>query len=185
MSVILRPKLDPDQLQRVTMLAGVAVVEAISENLQYTKRQTLRLKWPNDVLLGKQKVCGVLTETIWIGNDLEAVIVGIGINVRVQFANTPLAEIATSLEDHTAQTVNRLDLVMQVLERVDHWIDHLHSPLLWATWRSYLSTIGQPVNFSTTAGKLAGIAVDADKTGALIVQDQDGRRHRVLVGDVS
>lgn len=178
MSVILRPTIDPTHLQRVTVLGGLAVAEALRAYVNPV------LKWPNDVLIGTRKVCGILAEAFWQGETLRAVVLGIGINIRVKFAGTPLEGIATSLEDHTTQPVSRVRLITQLLERIDYWSNRIHDPLLVATWREWLVTIGQQVHIQTQQGVIEGTAYDVDSAGALLVVDAQGYKHRVMVGDV-
>ncbi len=180
-SVVLRPALDPARLQRVTALGGVAVCETLSS---YAPREKVGMKWPNDCLIDGRKVCGILAEALWVASRFEAVVLGIGINVRVDFRGTPLADTATSLEDHAMGAVNRAELVAQVLQRVDDWWDKLADPALVAAWRGWLVTLGQQVRIQTGQGVLEGRARDVDEAGALLVIDDGGREHRVLAGDV-
>lgn len=180
-SMILRPKLDPENLQRITMLGGVAVADAIAECLS---KDIVHLKWPNDVQIEGRKVCGVLAEAVWLGNTLQAVILGIGINVRVQFSDVKLAEIATNIQDHTDQVVSRFDLLQLLIKRLDFWCEKVNDPILVASWRKHLSTLGEQVQIQTQSGLVQGLASDVDNAGALIVVDDDGHQHRILVGDV-
>ena len=103
LSMILRPTLVPEQLPRVTMLGGVAVAATLSPLLG----DALALKWPNDVLIHGRKVCGILSEAIWEGDRLGPVVIGIGLNVRVDFSRTDLAGQATSLETELGHPVSR------------------------------------------------------------------------------
>jgi BirA family biotin operon repressor/biotin-[acetyl-CoA-carboxylase] ligase len=181
-SIVLRPAIEPEYLQQITALGGIAVVEAL---LNYVSSPCLGLKWPNDVLLNGRKVSGVLAEALWLGQQLQAIILGIGINVRVDFTNTSLAEVATSLESHTEMPVNRLELLAHLLNRVDDWSIRLHDERLLATWRKWLQTIGQHVEIQTSNGLIRGLASDVDSAGALLVEDDQGFLYRLLVGDIA
>lgn len=178
MSVVLRPTIDPNHLQRVTMLGGVAVAEVVRTYV------TTAIKWPNDILIGSRKVCGILAEALWQGETLKAVVLGIGLNIRVNFVGTPLEGIATSLEDHATQPISRVKLITQLLDHMDYWSARIHDPLLVATWREWLITIGQHVHIQTQQGMIDGTAYDVDSAGALLVVDAEGHKHRVTVGDV-
>ncbi|NDJ86340.1 MAG: biotin--[acetyl-CoA-carboxylase] ligase [Chloroflexi bacterium] len=182
MSIILRPVIGSGHLQRVAALGSVAVAEALT---LFVPREIISLKWPNDVLMDGRKVSGILTEALWDGMQLTGIILGIGINVRVDFSATPLADVATSIEDHAPAMVQRHLLVRHVLERVDIWQARINQPLLLATWREWLSTLGHSVTITTQHGVVSGTAQDVDEDGALLVSSPDGRIHRVLVGDVS
>lgn len=183
MSVILTPHIDPEDLHRVTMLTGISVAEAVRVILP--AHCDVSLKWPNDVFIRGKKVCGILTEAIWIGNDLQAVIIGMGINVRINFVGTAFEERATSIEDHTERCISRADLIVAVLKRIDYWEEHIHSPLILDTYHQWLHTLGQTVCYQTINGQIEGIAKDVDSSGALFIEDSDGKLHRILVGDIS
>jgi BirA family transcriptional regulator, biotin operon repressor / biotin---[acetyl-CoA-carboxylase] ligase len=181
LSVILRPHLAPEQLQRITMLAGIAVAETLSELLV---PDVIKLKWPNDVHLAGRKVAGILTEALWLGDQLQAVIVGIGINVRVNFMGTPLMDGAVSLEAFTSTPVNRASLTANILNQIDWWSGRVHEYALVEKWRGLLNTLGQSVQIQTSRGLISGVVDDVDASGALLICDENGQTHRVLVGDI-
>ncbi|MBL1134172.1 MAG: biotin--[acetyl-CoA-carboxylase] ligase [Chloroflexi bacterium] len=182
MSIILRPRLVPEHLQRVTMAAGVAVAETLNPLLI---PGVIKLKWPNDVQLAGRKVAGILTEALWLGDQLQAVIVGVGINVRVNFMGTPLADGAVSLEAFTQEAVSRATLAAEIIAHLENWVDKISEPVLLDTWRTWLSTIGQTVHIHTTGGIISGIAENVDAMGALLVRDSHDGVQRILVGDVT
>lgn len=184
MSIILTPEIDPANLHRITMLAGIALIETIAPTIS-KQRQTLALKWPNDLMINAHKLSGILTEAVWLGNELQAVIVGIGINIRVDFNNRDLAHIATNLEDYTERPVSRAELIAAILERIDEWKTRLHLPLLRETYITWLGTLGKTVTYRTVHGMIQGRALDVDPEGALLVQDDAGQMHRIMVGDIS
>lgn len=180
MSILLRPTLKPDYIQRITMLAGIAV----AETLKSYAPEAIELKWPNDVLLNKRKVAGILTEAQWQDQRLDAVILGIGVNIRVDFQDTPLAETAISLESFTTIPVNRLEVIQQILNHLDENYKTVAEPTLLKKWRGLLSTLGQNVHITTQNSMIEGIATDVDDSGALVVVGADGNVQRILVGDV-
>lgn len=179
-SVILRPSLDA--LPQVTMLGGLAVyelLEALNEGRGEPHR--VGIKWVNDVLLNGKKVCGVLTEAVWEGDRLLGAVLGIGVNVRVRFEVPELEHTATNVETALGRTFDRIDLLRDLLARIEHWALRLGSAELFTTWRAHLVTLGQPV----TVGSISGIALDVDPDGALRVQTADGAVQRVMAGDVA
>lgn len=183
MSVILNPQIDAEDLHRVTMMSGIAIAEIIQSIV--SQSVDVWLKWPNDVFVQGKKVCGILTEAIWLGNDLQAVIVGMGINVRVDFTGTAFEDRATSIELHTDCPISRSDLIMDILKRLDYWVEHIHSTLLLDTYHEWLHTLGKSVCYRTINGEIEGIAKEVDSSGALFVEDTNGSLHRILVGDIS
>jgi BirA family biotin operon repressor/biotin-[acetyl-CoA-carboxylase] ligase len=184
-SAILKPKLAPEQLPRVAMLGALAV----ADTLRPLAGDDLTLKWPNDVLIGGKKVCGILAEATWIGESLAAVILGIGLNVCTNFAGIELITNATSVEAATGRPVDRLDLLQRLLAQIDHWAGVIDLPVLIDTWRANLGTLGKPVRVYTEPHKeqspfYSGIAEAVDDNGALLVRLESGEIRRVLAADV-
>lgn len=173
-SVILRP--DVSAPGQVTMLGCLAAAEVLDD----LGVPGVTIKWPNDVQIHERKVCGVLPEAVWFGNRLQGVILGIGLNVRVDFAGTELEATAISVEPALGRSVDRTELIRQMMERIDHWAARLGSPALFDVWRARLVTIGREV----TINGVNGVAEDVDADGALLVRDGSGTLHRMLAGDV-
>ncbi len=178
MSVIVRLE-DVQFLSRIMMAAAIAVAESLRN---YTHGITL--KWPNDVLLNGKKVCGILAESQWAGDLFLGAIIGIGLNVRVSFADTELAERATSLEDHTNKSVKRAHLIASILENLDRWLALLRSDKLLAAYRENLITLGQEVSISVGNKIITGRAIDIDGEGALLIELPDGVYQKITVGEV-
>jgi BirA family biotin operon repressor/biotin-[acetyl-CoA-carboxylase] ligase len=180
LSFVLRPQLANEHLQQITMLGGVMVAETLSEY----SRDEVSIKWPNDVQINRFKACGILSEVVWSGQTIEAVIMGIGINIRVDFSGTPLKGQATSLEHHTTTPIKRLELIGRLIHHFEEWYTQLGSSRLVEHWRNRLNTLGQTVSIHTQRGVIDGLAKDVDASGALLVTDNAGQTHRILVGDV-
>ncbi len=181
LSVILRPRVSHEHLPRLTMVGAVSVADVLAD----LAPGAVSLKWPNDVLLAGRKVAGILPEALWQGEQLEAVIVGIGLNVRVDFSDTPLADRAISIETITGRPVDRAVLLDRLLRRIDHWSMHVGESLLLEAWRSRLETLGQRVTASGAGGAISGQALGVDEDGALLLQSDDGVIHRVIAGEVT
>lgn len=171
-SIILHP--EPRYLSRVSMMGALAVWEVIHQ----LGVDTASIKWPNDVQIDGLKVCGVLPEAVWEGDQLRGVVLGIGINVRIDFTQTPLANTAISLETVLGKKVHRLDLLVDLLARLDYWSGHMDMVL--DAWKIRLTTLGQHIS----SGQIEGLAEDIDNDGALIIRDGNGRVHRVIAGDI-
>ena len=122
-SIVLRPSFQEDRIPLLTMLATVAVTEAI---LQCTSLVP-RIKAPNDVLLNGRKVCGVLVETGLRATEIEWAIVGIGCNVNAVQADfaEDLQACASSLFIESHVPVSRMTLLAHILERIEFWYDCL------------------------------------------------------------
>ena len=184
-SVVLRPHIVPEHLPRVTMVGGVAVDDTLASLLP----GRVVLKWPNDVLVGGKKICGILTEATWIGDRLAAVILGIGINVRGDFAGTPLEARATSVEAELGRGVDRRVLLANLVRHIDVWMAQINERTLFETWRDRLGTLGKRVTVYTEPHRpdspsYTGVADSVDDSGALVVRLDSGERQRVLAADV-
>ncbi|MEQ8673497.1 MAG: biotin--[acetyl-CoA-carboxylase] ligase [Aggregatilineales bacterium] len=175
LSMILKPQ--PSQLSQITMLGALA----ISDVLRGLGAQDVGIKWPNDVLLNGKKVCGVLPEALWDGDKLRGVVLGMGMNVRVDFTGTELAERAISVETALGKSVERTAIVAQVLVRLDHWRNLLGSEALLQAWKARLVSLSQRV----IVGEVTGIAENVDDEGALLIRTEDGILRRVVAGELT
>ena len=177
-SVVLRPRA-PEHLPQYMMVGGLAVYEALKPLVG----AALALKWPNDVLIGGRKVCGVLAEALWLGDTLAAVILGIGVNVRADFGGPA---DAVSVEEARGAAVDRLALLRDVLAQVDAWDAHVGSEALVSAWRARLSTLGRRVTVYPRDGAppFEGLAEAVDADGALIVRLPSGERRPIRAADV-
>jgi BirA family biotin operon repressor/biotin-[acetyl-CoA-carboxylase] ligase len=184
MSLLFRPDLAPNQVQRLTMICGLALADAIASETGLV----VGLKWPNDVLLDGAKVAGILTEVGLTASRVDYVVAGIGLNVNLDRARLPadLLVPATSLSQVLGQPVPRLPLLRAFLHAVERRYLMLkggHSP--HAEWAERLVTLGKPVTVSGGGTVLDGIAQGVDADGALVVRLADGRLETVRAGDVS
>jgi BirA family biotin operon repressor/biotin-[acetyl-CoA-carboxylase] ligase len=115
-SVVLRPAVPPSDVLVITLAAGLAVQAAIQE---IDPRITPDLKWPNDVLIGKKKVCGILTEMNAEITRVRYIVIGIGINVNQSAFPADLEAIATSLRLASGTEWSRVELCTALLKSLD------------------------------------------------------------------
>ena len=190
MSLLLRPGPPPRMLplQRVgqlTMCLGLGAVEGIAD---VTGVQA-SLKWPNDVLVGARKLGGMLTELSTQDDRLDYAVLGLGLNVNVDFvaegAPPDVATAATSLSAETGQMVDRIALLAAILAHAENWYDRVlagESP--HEAWARRIATLGQRVRVSLMSGPVEGVAVGVTPEGALMVCDDAGEVQTVWSGDV-
>lgn len=172
-SVILKPP--AEFAHRVSML-GALVVAELCEGVG---AKNVGIKYPNDVQINGRKVCGVLPEAAWAHNQLVGIVLGMGVNVRVQFDET-LAQTATNLEIEAKRPLDRVELIAYLLLRLDMWSAKIHTPDFFSAWKNRLNTIGQQV----TIGDVSGVAEDVDFSGTLLVRTVDNQLKRIIAGDV-
>ena len=158
-SLILRPKeteqqLNAQILQRFTGLGALGINQAMQK--QYGL--TAEIKWPNDVLVNRRKACGILAEADWIGDQLSAMILGIGINVAP--SSLPPAEVlhypATCIETELGKVIDRIELLRAVLVEIIHWRTRLITDDFLQTWEAKLAFRGELVQVFST-GLVAGL----------------------------
>lgn len=177
-SYILKPS--AEFATRSSMVGALAIYELCNS----LGIQDIGIKWPNDVQIQSKKVSGILPEAVWDGDKLLGVVLGMGVNVRVQF-DEELALIATNLEDSTEKALNRAELIGKILETADFWAARIASDELYFAWKSRLSTLGQHVVVEGADSRIVGEAVDVDSNGTLLIKTVDAKILPVMAGDVS
>ena len=181
-SLLLRPQLPPQKARLVTMATSIAITKAI----QSTMGLDVRIKWPNDILYNGRKICGILTELSAEIDQINYMIVGIGINVNNQLPRA-LQQSATSLKQIQSQQVSLKELFIHLLSSLDTWYDYVkqnNETLIYDTWKSLTDTIGKTVEIKNEATILKGVVKGITETGGLILETRDGTKH-VVTGDIS
>ena len=186
-SVILRPQLTPAESARLVFAAGLAVAEALRE--QYGLR--VETKWPNDVLVDGRKTCGVLTEMNSVGEKVNFVVVGVGVNVNFDVGKVfpkELQETATSLKKECGEQVSLDELLRVLLVKLEKTYESFTTggflPVL-VEWRKYARFLGSQVEVSNDDGRLRGVALDVDEEGALLLKQENGLVKRAFFGEMS
>lgn len=182
MSVLLRPTLAPAEAAGLTLAAGVGVCEALSDV------SDLWLKWPNDIFIGPRKVGGVLTEASTQGQNLEAVVIGLGLNVNIRQSDVPLElqEIMTSLAIKSGGDWDRLQLVHRLHKSLMTWTDLYSSGGFQAIEEGvsrWDKSAGRKVEVIRSQEHRTGYAVGIEE-GTLKVRFEDGSEERVFAGEV-
>lgn len=185
-TVLLRPPVNPAETPQVTMVAAVAVAEAIRE---HTGVEAV-IKWPNDILVAGKKLCGILVELNAEMDRVNFMVAGIGLNVNIPRPEFPpdIGATATSLQAEAGRHIPRVPLLRALLASLEMWYQ------LWLRegfvpvldrWRELCVTLDCPVTVHTVRETYTGHAVDVDETGALLVRTADGGLERLLAGEVT
>jgi len=176
-TLVLRARISPACAPRINLMASVAVADTIRK-LFGLKAE---LKWPNDVLIGGRKVCGILAEMDAEMDVVNFVNVGIGIN-----ANTSIPQFektATSLKDTLGREVPRKEFLRALLAEIERRQALLMEADLLEEWKKLSVTLNKNVRIVSLGEEVTGQATDIDATGALVVRSKDGSLRTVLVGD--
>lgn len=178
-TVVLRLPLAPDSLPMATMAVGLALGEAISQ----VSGVAVDLRWPNDILIGEKKVCGILVQ-----QHPHSLACGVGVNVNQSSFPDDIASIATSLRIATGKEISREDLFLQALSAMDRHLEILVNQgkeailRLFTAASSYVS--GRRVVVDQASDQLRGTTAGLDANGFLILRRDDGSRTLILAGGV-
>ncbi len=182
-SIVLRPQLNNEGFNLLSLYAAVGVAEAIERVTQLR----VDCKWPNDLLINGKKVAGILIEGSFKDNTSEFVVLGIGINVNQLVFPPDLAEKATSLQLESHSEVDRAQLFRETLRSLEQ---HYHSiretgfQAILPFWLSRTSLIDKPISVSQQGTLITGVVKGVNSDGGLIIQT-NGSVQTVFAGDVT
>lgn len=184
-SIILRPTLKLESWTLIPLMAAVSVREALIDSCDLDTD----IKWPNDIIAGERKLCGILAETIETGLG-RAAILGIGINLTSAAFPTELQHVATSIEETTGRIPNREALLNSLLNAVGNRYEELQGSdggsktiAAWTENSSYANR--KTVLITSEEMSFKGITRGLERDGALRVETDDGQIHIVRAGDVT
>jgi BirA family biotin operon repressor/biotin-[acetyl-CoA-carboxylase] ligase len=183
-SVLLRPNLLPTHVHSTTMAAAIAASDACDEVAGFRPL----LKWPNDVVVGDRKLAGLLAEAELRGDEVDAVVVGIGLNVNWDRPPAGLEDIAVAASEVAGRPVDREALLARFLDRLEEHYSALVEPGGWRgtlmNYRRLSSTLGKEVRVELAGETFVGRAVEVTGEGHLLVETGAGGVRRVPAGDV-
>ncbi|MCI8296212.1 MAG: biotin--[acetyl-CoA-carboxylase] ligase [Lachnospiraceae bacterium] len=184
MSLLLRPDIPPYSASMITLVAGMAVSQAVREMTGLPAQ----IKWPNDVVVDGRKICGILTEMSTEMESIHYIVTGIGINVNQHDFPEEIMATATSLRIEAARKISRSALIACTMERFeacyDRFLDTEDLSLLKDGYQAMLANLDREVQVLDPAGAYKGICRGIDETGRLLVDTQEGMK-AVLSGEVS
>ena len=184
MSMLLRPEINTDKAAMLTLVAALAVEKAIAETLQCQPK----IKWPNDIVLNKKKICGILTEMALKGREIDYVVIGIGINANNKEFLEEIASTASSLSRELGMEIDREMLITEVWNRFmiyyNLFLETQDLALLKDDYEKALINKNEKVKVLDPLGEYIGQAKGITNTGELIV-DTEKERKFVSGGEVS
>ena len=187
MSIIIHPKFDVSYTTLVPIATSLALCMAIEKILKIKPE----LKWPNDVTLKGKKVAGVLVDTSIISNEIENVVLGIGINFKIKphelastIKKTPNFYGVATLVKKNEKALPLVQQFLYELENVFQLINSRRIKKIKSEWTKRSSTIGRNVSIITGEGNINGKAVKIDSDGALIIS-KGKKAEKILVGDIT
>lgn len=185
MTVIIRPTQEEmNCLNLFSPLTGLALREGLKQGYNIESQ----IKWPNDVLLNRKKISGILCETQWEGDRLNALILGIGINLLHGSAPEipDLTYPASSIEDETGVIISRKEWIHTFLSQLLNLRPLIGKPAFFELWENCLAYKGETAKLVLQDGSaeyciVQGIAPD----GSLVTTDREGRQKSWLAGEIS
>lgn len=185
LSLVLRPAIPASEAPRITLMTAVAVADAV---LSFANIPVV-IKWPNDILVRRRKLAGILTEMSTEMDSVEYIVVGLGLNVNTPAKGFPreICEQATSLFVETGRRVSRIRILKAFLEHFERNYERLvtvgFDPIM-DRWRELTNVFGQRVRVEAIGNEYFGEVVDVDGDGILILKDESGELQKVLCGDL-
>ena len=184
-SIVLRPKLAPQHAAQITLMAAVAVADAVASFIA----QEVTIKWPNDILVDGRKLAGILTEACCNAGRVEYVILGVGINVNTAIDSMPddIRRGATSLFDLTGKNVPRENVLHRLIRDLDRCYGVLEASgfdALRPRWEARFNLRGKRVRAELDGQVVTGRACGIDRNGALVLEDENGMLKTIIAGDV-
>lgn len=183
MSVLLKPDITPQEASRITLVAGLSVCQGINALLGINSG----IKWPNDILIDDKKICGILTEMNAQIDNVEFVVVGIGVNVNIEVFPEELKEVAVSLRQVIGDKVKRSEVATAIIERLEENYNKYTQEgflALKAEYEESCITLNREVKV-IAKDSFNGRAIAINNDGELIVEKSDGEQVTVFSGEVS
>ena len=189
-TLLLRPEFAPDKASMITLVMALSVAQAGEEETG----AAATIKWPNDIVVNKKKICGMLTEMTMTTemDEIQYIVVGVGINVNngsPEEFEDEVRQNATSLKVETGRQTDRAALLNKVLSIFEDnykiFLKTLDLSRLRESYQRYLQGVGAEVRVLDPAGEYTGISQGINDQGELIVVKESGERVQVYAGEVS
>ena len=183
MSILLRPKFEPQYAPTLTLVMGMAVAKAV-KSLGFD----VSIKWPNDVVVSHKKICGILTEMGVRDGKIDYAVIGVGINVNIKKFPEEMADKATSLYLESGKEFDRSQIPGLVMEAFEEYYEKFAATCdlsgLKEEYESILANYNQPVRVLAKE-PYEGVARGITDGGELLVEKTDGTIVAVSAGEVS
>ena len=185
MTVLLRPGFLPSRAPMLTLVMALSVAEGITGETGLLAQ----IKWPNDIVVNRKKVCGILTEMSAEVDYINYVVTGAGINVNTECFPEEIAGTATSLYIEGGARVRRAKLAARIMERYEENYETFLAAEdlsgLKSAYNQLLVNRGKEVRILEPGNEYEAVASGINDTGELIVTARDGSRRAIFAGEVS
>ena len=182
LTVVLRPVIQPENSYLIMVFTAVAIVQTIRDMFKLP----VEIDWPNDLVINKKKLGGIIVETQDHTEQLRDYIVGIGINVNLKKHELPehIDQPATSLTIEKETFIDRTNFAKALLQNLDSWYlilkDERYEHII-EKWQEFCVNIGRRVNVRNTKKEFAGVFLGISNNGELILLLDNGRKKKFKV----
>lgn len=182
-SFILKPDIDVEKTTLLPLLTSIVV----SKTLSYYGLSS-KIKWPNDVVVNKKKIAGILLESDVYKDKLRYLILGIGINLNVRgdlFSNE-LKNIPTSVVSELKKPVDYYDFLKKLIIELEKYYSIFNDKEYFrivSEWKKLSDTLNRLIKIKSSSGEIIGKAYDIDDSGFLIIITDSGEYKKIMSGD--
>lgn len=183
-SLILKPPFAQEKIHLLPFAAALGTADAVEAE----SGCSVECKWPNDLLIARKKMAGILIETIVQDESVKSAIVGIGVNVNQTVFPREVGHKATSLRLHSSREIDRVRLLCAILEEIERRCEQLQQfplQLLLDEWKQRATMFGSTITLLEHSSHVRATAIDLAPNGALVIQELNGARREVYAGDVT
>jgi len=184
-SIILRPKIPPYRAPQLTLLTAVVLANVINKKVH----PNVSIKWPNDILMNGKKAAGILTEMQAEQDQIQYIVVGIGLNINQTIQDFPedVLKKATSLKIETGKDVSINKLVKEFLTQFETaYEEYLKEGFssVKARWESFGFRIGEMISIQTPKTRKRATFFGIGEDGELLIQSEDGQIEKLYSGEI-
>lgn len=195
MSLIIQPRIEIDKINMLSVISAISVCETINEILHLKTY----IKWPNDILINDKKLAGILINTSINNNKIDYIVIGIGINIKVDIEKIKLfidpnnilpSEVTSLQQEIEGKRIDRLILMKHLLRKIEFYLsllehDKFHKKII-EIYKNLLNTVGKRITvYQEGLKKYSGLVMDIDNTGGLILERDDRLREIIYSGEIT
>ena len=185
MSTVLFPDLEPAYISKITLMTAVVLVQSIKALFNIPAL----IKWPNDIIIEDQKLCGILTEMSAESDRINYVVVGIGVNANIDREQFPeeIRKQSTSLQEILGKQISKTRFARIVLENFEKYYDLLQMKqfaTILKEWKINAHTLGKKITVESAEQTILGEAINVTTEGALVIKTENGEIVHILSGTV-
>ncbi len=194
MSLIIKPRIDLDKINILSLMAAISVCEAINE----TSNLETRIKWPNDIVIYNKKIAGILIDSSINDSNIDYVVIGIGINMAVEIIkinllldSDPVSQKITSIQNEIKEKcIDRFLLLKQLLERIEYYLflieNEKDNTKIVEIYKKHSNTLGKNICvYGKDIKGYCAIAKDIDIDGGLILKRENKIIEKIYSGEIS